>query len=204
MLYIENYCAYTISGTLSRDEKLVPNNMEADSFQVKEPTYTGLIPPMQLRRMSKPIKLGVAAVKSIIDQVHIASVKAINVGTAYGLLQASEQFVAQMVAQQEQMLTPTAFIQSTHNTVGGAIALSLKCNAHNMTYVHKGHSVSLALLDATLMDIKPEEYIVLGGLDELTLTADAAIQDISGIKIVEGSAFILLSGVSTENNNGIV
>lgn len=204
MLYIENYCAYTISGTLSRDEKLVPNNMEADSFHVKEPNYTGLIPPMQLRRMSKPIKLGVAAVKSIIGEVDIANVNAINVGTAYGLLQDSEQFVAQMIAQQEQMLTPTAFIQSTHNTVGGAIALSLKCNAHNMTYVHKGHSVSLAVLDASLMDINPDEYVVLGGLDELTLTADAAIQHISGTKTAEGAAFLLLSGDAKETNIGIV
>ena len=36
----------------------------------------------------------------------------------------------------EQMRNPTAFIQSTFNTVGAQLALLLKIHAYNVTYVH--------------------------------------------------------------------
>lgn len=203
MLYIENYCAYTRSGTLTSSSSLAVAADHSDR-KVVEPSYTGLIPPMQLRRMSKPIKLGVAAAKQITAGIDSTRIKAINIGTAYGLLQDSEQFLSQLIAQKEQMLTPTSFIQSTHNTVGGAIALSLQCNAHNMTYVHKAHSVSLALLDACLMDLYPEEYIILGGVDELTDTADAVLQKVSQLQTAEGASLLLLSGEKKDANIAIL
>ena len=48
------------------------------------------------------------------------------------------------------ILTPTSFIQSTHNTVGGQIALGLECKGYNFTYVHASISFESALLDAQL------------------------------------------------------
>ena len=48
------------------------------------------------------------------------------------------------------ILTPTSFIQSTHNTVGGQIALELQCKGYNFTYVHGSNSFESALLDAKL------------------------------------------------------
>ena len=120
MLYIENYCAYSCSGTLTPDSSMELTAHLGDR-KVIAPSYTGLIPPMQLRRMSKPIKLGVAAAKQITVNIDTTRIKAINIGTAYGLLQDSEQFLAQLITQKEQTLTPTAFIQSTHNTVGNPI-----------------------------------------------------------------------------------
>lgn len=201
MLYIENYCAYSRSGTLTPTTSI---EIATSNNCIAEPSYAGVIPPMQLRRMSKPIKLGVAAAKNITAGIDSSSIKAINIGTAYGLLQDSEQFLSQLIIQKEQTLTPTAFIQSTHNTVGGAIALSLQCNAHNMTYVHKAHSVSLALLDAYLMDLKPEEYIILGGVDELTATADQVLQKIGKLQTAEGATLLLLSAEKKTNNVAII
>lgn len=201
MLYIENYCAYSRSGTLTPNSTI---EVATSNSSVVEPSYAGIIPPMQLRRMSKPIKLGVAAAKNITANIESSSIKAINIGTAYGLLQDSEQFLSQLITQKEQLLTPTAFIQSTHNTVGGAIALSMQCNAHNMTYVHKAHSVSLALLDAYLMDLNPEEYIILGGVDELTATANKVLDKVSNLKTAEGATLLLLSGEKKANNVAII
>lgn len=43
----------------------------------------------------------------------------------------------------EQMLNPTAFIQSTFNTVGAQLALLLKIHAYNVTYVHRGLSLKV-------------------------------------------------------------
>ena len=50
----------------------------------------------------------------------------------------------------EQMLNPTAFIQSTFNTVGAQLALLLKIHAYNVTYVHRGLSFESALIDGII------------------------------------------------------
>src|SRR6478752_7380571 len=91
------------------------------------------IPPMQLRRMSKIVRMGIAAALSCKAESPGVVPEAITVGTAWGCVQDTEQFLKKLVAQEEQMLTPTAFIQSTHNTVAGQIALITGCNGYNNT-----------------------------------------------------------------------
>ncbi|HKJ49248.1 MAG TPA: beta-ketoacyl synthase chain length factor, partial [Christiangramia sp.] len=64
-------------------------------------------------------------------------------------------------------LSPTSFIQSTHNTVGGQIALDLKCKGHNMTFTQNSVSFESALLDALLqMQEDGVRNILVGGVDE--------------------------------------
>lgn len=134
-----------------------------------EPDYTGYIPPMQLRRMSKAVRMGIAASKVAMQHAGIEKPDAISIGTAMGCLQDTEVFLNKMTEQDEQMLTPTAFIQSTHNTVGGQIALLAGCYGHNLTYVHRGHSFEHALINAQLyLNQHPGEKILAGGIDELT------------------------------------
>ena len=60
-------------------------------------------------------------------------------------------FLTKMVENNEELLTPTAFIQSTHNTIGAQIALMLQCNNYNNAFVHRGFSFESALLDAMLL-----------------------------------------------------
>lgn len=202
MLYINSYCAYTAGGLIGPEtplrclEQAVPGAAYA-----REPDYKDLIPPMQLRRMSRPIRLSIAAVKNILAGAAIQEVSAINVGTAYGLLSDTEQFLSQMVRQEEQMLTPTAFIQSTQNTIGGQIALLLRSHAHNMTFVQRGHSFEHALLDIELLDpAVPDQYIV-GGVDELTPSSYTITNTLlrqhkemdSDANLSEGAAFFRLS-----------
>jgi len=72
-----------------------------------------------------------------------------------------------IIVNKEEFLTPTSFIQSTHNTVGAQIALGLQCKAYNLTYVNASVSFESALLDAK-MKIEEEEAnaILVGGIDE--------------------------------------
>ncbi len=169
MIYINDFCSYNVGGMVTATSSLadlVP--MQHAMEYAKEPEYKNVIPPMQLRRMSKPIRLSIAAVKHMITEASPAILGAINVGTAYGLLADSEQFLSQLVQQDEEMLTPTAFIQSTQNTIGGQIALLLQCPAHNMTFVQRGHSFEHALMDITLLEDAPADDFILGGVDEMT------------------------------------
>lgn len=143
-----------------------------DRIEAQEPDYTALIPPMQLRRMSKAVRMGVAAAKTCLAQTGIERPDALSVGTALGCLYDTEQFLGRMIEREEQQLTPTAFIQSTHNTVAGQIALLLGCNGHNLTFVHRGHSFEHALLNARLyLNEYPARVVLAGGIDELTDTS---------------------------------
>jgi 3-oxoacyl-(acyl-carrier-protein) synthase len=74
-----------------------------------------------------------------------------------------------MIINNEEFLTPTSFIQSTHNTVAGQIALLIGCHNYNFTYVHRGISFESALIDA-MTQLRTGEFssVLAGGTDELT------------------------------------
>ncbi len=78
------------------------------------------------------------------------------------------KFVSAIIDNDEQFLTPTSFIQSTHNTVGGQVALNLKCKSYNFTYVNGAVSFESCLIDGQLMlDEGNAKNILVGGIDEL-------------------------------------
>jgi 3-oxoacyl-[acyl-carrier-protein] synthase II len=134
-----------------------------------EPDYIAFIDPKQIRRMSHIIKMGVAAAKECLSQANIAMPGAIITGTALGCLEDTVLFLTRMIELKEELLPPTAFIQSTHNTVAAQIALMLKCHNYNNTFVHKGISFESALIDATMLLKENEtDNILVGGTEELT------------------------------------
>ncbi|MFT4061060.1 MAG: beta-ketoacyl synthase chain length factor [Edaphocola sp.] len=167
-MYLLNFCAISPAGVITAATKLA--SLQKTTQQIataQEPDYKNLIPPMQLRRMTKPVRTGIAAARMTLEPLGREQPASIHVGTAWGMLQDSEHFLQKMIEQQEQMLAPTAFIQSTHNTVAGQIALGIACTAHNMTFVHTGHSLENAYLDALLMP-PHEAPMLLGCVDEIT------------------------------------
>lgn len=203
-MYINSFCSISPAGVIAPDTELPSlQKINGSVAYCIEPDYKDIIPPMQLRRMTKPVRTGVAAAKMCMQNISENMPASIHVGTAYGMLQDSENFLQKMIVQEEQMLNPTAFIQSTHNTVAGQIALSMGCLAHNMTFVHKAHSFESALLDAELMQNK-EGQVLVGAVDELTQTSHTILerfgvynnQNTAG----EGAAFFLLSGEKKEQS----
>ena len=84
-----------------------------------------LIPEMNLRRrMSRVVKSGVAAgIESLLEFGDRAAVEAVVTATGLGCIADSEKFLDSLIANEERMLNPTPFIQSTFNTVGAQIAL---------------------------------------------------------------------------------
>ncbi len=134
-----------------------------------EPDYKPFLDPKLSRRMSRVIKMGVAAAKDSLQRVGIALPDAIITGTAYGCVEDTTVFLTRIIEQEEEMLPPTAFIQSTHNTVAAQIALMLQCHAYNNTFVHKSFSFESALMDAAMLFAENEaSTILVGGIDEIT------------------------------------
>lgn len=142
---------------------------EGDRLPVADPDYKQWIDIKQIRRMGRAIKMGVAASHMSLGAAGIKNPDAIIMGTAYGCLADTGVFLQKMVSQQEDMLTPTAFIQSTHNTVAGQIALLLGCHGYNNTFVHGAFSLENALQDSLLLLAEdPSRIILAGATDEIT------------------------------------
>ena len=137
-------------------------------MQAVEPDYTQYVDSKMIRRMSRIVKMGVAAAMECLRNAAVQMPEAIVTGTAYGCLEDTGVFLRRMIDNREELLTPTAFIQSTHNTVGAQIALLLKCHGYNNTIVHRAFSFENALLDASLLMGEGMDNILTGGIDEMT------------------------------------
>ncbi len=147
-----------------------PISYNSNIFQVSSPDFKEYIPAMALRRMSKAIKMGLTAGKIALEDANVNLPDAIITGTGEGCKQDTEKFLETMLTQKEELLTPTSFIQSTHNTVGGQIALNLKCTGYNVTYSQESASLESALIDSMLLlNEKPTlESVLVGGVDEVS------------------------------------
>ncbi|MBC7694581.1 MAG: beta-ketoacyl synthase chain length factor [Burkholderiales bacterium] len=193
------------------------NPAKGDYFDAIEPSYKEFIAPNLLRRMGRAIKMGVAAANIAIQQAETQKVDAIITGTGLGCFEDSERFLLAMLNNDEQFLTPTSFIQSTHNTVGSQIALIMKCHDYNFTYVHRGFSFESTLQDALMLFEEGKETILIGGIEEHTpnfiilnrkalkfqeVLTDRPIWKSStpGIQMSEGTAFFVLNKTKTSKS----
>ena len=119
--------------------------------------------------MSKAVKNGIVASAMAIKEANLEMPGAIITGTGMGCIEDSDKFLKAIIDNGEQFLTPTSFIQSTHNTVAAQIALGMECKAYNFTYVNGAVSFESALLDGKLQIADGEaESVLIGGIDEMT------------------------------------
>ncbi|HWK56905.1 MAG TPA: beta-ketoacyl synthase chain length factor [Parapedobacter sp.] len=133
-----------------------------------DPDYKALIPPLQLRRMNKSMRMAIFTSQLALQEANRTTVDAVITGSGLGCLRDSERFVEALLADERQALNPTPFIQSTHNMAAAAIALALKCKGYNMTYINNANSFESALLDGMVyLSEHPDDTILLGAVDEL-------------------------------------
>ena len=166
------------------------NETSKDFFNALEPDYTTFIDSKMIRRMSRIVKMGVAASATCLRNAGVEMPAAILTATAYGCLEDSASFLRSMIEYDEQMLSPTAFIQSTHNTVGAQIALLLKCHHYNNTIVHRAFSFENALTEAILLLDEGISPILVGAIDEITTDRHAILSRFGLIK--ENQAILLV------------
>ncbi|WP_027378917.1 beta-ketoacyl synthase N-terminal-like domain-containing protein [Chryseobacterium daeguense] len=184
-----------------------------------DPNYKEFIPPAMIRRMSKTVKMSSVASQYALKEAGIENPDAIIVGTGMGCSQDSEKFLKNVIENNEEFLTPTFFIQSTHNTVAGQIALGLQCHAYNFTYVNTSSSLEFSFLDAKLQINDGEaENVLVGSTDEQTnrtmelykindtikkeenLPVDYLNSTTDGVIWGEGSSFFVVGKDKTENS----
>jgi len=211
--------------SISAQESLDPTLFLNPVISYDQPVINAIVPsvkefisPGAARRMATGVKMGVVAANLALRQANIDQPDAIITGTGMGCVRDSEKFVSAIIDNEEEFLTPTSFIQSTHNTVGAQIALGLGCKAYNFTYVHSAISFESCLLDAQMMFEEQEaNQILVGGVDEhgahtnrlhqlighlkntVPSTADILTHPSPGAVFGEGASFFVLSDQASEN-----
>lgn len=219
-VYINSAACISVQDTLNENffQHLKPEN-SVQILKAIEPNYKEFIPPAMSRRMSKTVKMSSVASKYALQEAEIENPDAIIVGTGMGCSQDSEKFLKNVIDNNEEFLTPTFFIQSTHNTVAGQIALGLQCHAYNFTYVNTSSSLEFSFLDAKLQINDGEaKNVLVGSTDEQTnrtmelyklnktikkeenLPVDYLNSKTDGVIWGEGASFFVLGKDKTENS----
>jgi hypothetical protein len=140
-----------------------------DFMRCIEPVYRNYINPVQSRRMSRLIKMGITAAKLAVLDSGVNMPDAIITGTGLGSVEDTEKILAG-ISNDEQFLNPTPFIQSTYNTISSQVAIQLKCHNYNSTYVHRIFSFESGLIDALLqINDSTGHNILVGAIDEMTM-----------------------------------
>jgi hypothetical protein len=159
------------------------------------PDYKNYIPVAALRRLSTILRMGITASKACQEKVS-HEFDSISVGTALGCLTDTEKFLVTINTVSGDILSPTAFIQSTHNTISGQISLDLKNHAYNMTHTQNALSFEVALKDGLLCIDEGKNSVLVGAADE----AIPFLERLRGSLIetshpfTSGATFMVLSG----------
>lgn len=181
-------------------ENAVVNETESVIY-AQQPSYKELIPPAMIRRMAKGVKMGIYASTQAMNEAGMQNPEAIITGTGMGCVEDSEKFLKAIIDNKEEFLTPTSFIQSTHNTVGAQIALGLQCKSYNFTYVNGAISLESALIDAKMqIEMDGVDSVLVGGVDE---TASHTLELYKLRNIIKKSEDVPYS-ILNSNSKGVV
>jgi len=138
----------TIQNPLCEEWMENPLRYSEDYVRALDPDFKQFISAGDARRMGKLLKRALATSLSALQEGGIENPDAIITGTGFGSIENTELFLDALVREGEQLLKPTQFMQSTHNTASSLIGIHTHCHGYNSTYSQKGFSFDSALYDA--------------------------------------------------------
>ena len=147
-IYVLSVKQISIQQPLCEDWMQEPIMYDVPFVRSIDPSFKDYISPIEARRMGKILKRAVATSKEALKASGLDIVDAIITGTGYGCIENTEFFLDALSNEGEQLLKPTYFMQSTHNTISSLVAIQTKNHGYNVTYAHKGISFDSALQDA--------------------------------------------------------
>ena len=147
-IYIRSAAQISVQKPLCEDWMTDPVRLSGEYLRSQDPDFKQFLNPMQARRMGLILKRAIAVSLTALKDAEIECPDAIFTGTGLGCMENTENFLSAMCRDGEEMLPPTYFMMSTHNTISSAVAILLRCNGYNCTYSQKDISFESALLDA--------------------------------------------------------
>ena len=154
------------------------------------------VKPLEARRMGKLMKASLLSSLKALRQAGIDCPDAIITGTSLGCWENTESLLTQIEQEGEVMLSPTNFMQSTHNTIGSNIAIRTHCHGYNVTYTQCDHSLEWALRDARRLLMSGRcKTVLVGCHDETTPLYRSFLErlGITGLPSIHSIAIVLRS-----------
>lgn len=148
-----------------------------------------------LRRSSMIVRTSLACALNCLERSNDKLPEAIIAGTGFGCLKDTYNFLEHYITTKEDLLSPTSFIQSTHNTLAGQISLALKNHGYNMTHTQNNVSFERALEDAIMCLDEGMEYVLVGSADEYISFFENTI--LKKQNLSSGTTFLMLSKEQT-------
>lgn len=166
--------------------------LEANSETIA-PDYKTYISPASLRRFSPVLRMALTSAQVCQNETEI-TFDSISVGTSLGCLKDTEKFLQTFITTTGDTLSPTSFIQSTHNTIAGAISMALGNHSYNMTHTQNSLSFETALIDGLLCVREGKKNVLVGAADEaidfLDLLKPEVVQ--SDLPFTSGATFLAI------------
>lgn len=149
-------------------QELVMPSSTQKWLEAQKPDFNKYFDIKDARRTSHILKISTVAAFDALGEDK-ENIDGIIVGTGIGCITDSEKFLLSLIDFNESTLSPTPFIQSTHNTIAGHIALKLKNHQYNFTYSERIFSFEWTLIDAILQchENDKEKRFLVGSADEL-------------------------------------
>ncbi len=130
----------------------------------------------EARRMSPIMKNALA---TALDCLGDNTADAIISGTALGCISDTEKFLTQIDNNNEELLSPTLFMQSTHNTISSLIAIRTAAHCYNSTYSQGESSFDNVMTDVLSQFAllkKGHKNILAGFYDDPTVLDKCLLQ----------------------------
>ena len=174
------------SSLIISDKEVAPNETSSGEYAIiaekelrDEEELTELrqyISPMESRRMCRLMKVAFLTSKRALETAGISKPDAIIIATIHGMLENGKKILDTLNEQGEEGISPTLFMQSTHNTLAGALAIHLGCHGYNITYSQGEESLEWAIRDAQrLIQEGKAESVLVGLHDEMPLYSKSII-----------------------------
>lgn len=161
LLISRSECALPCTDKKTSGVKVLAEFELADLDELKQ--LGQFVSPIEQRRMDPLVKAAVYTSLKALAKAGIFSPDAIIVATSEGMLYNSGKILQSMDELGEDGVSPTLFMQSTHNTLASMLAIRLKCHGYNITYTQGADSLSWAIRDAEKMIAEGKARTVLIG-----------------------------------------
>ena len=170
-IYVLSAKQISMQQPLSEEWMDTPVEYEVPFTRSIDPSFKEYVSPIEARRMGRILKRALATSKEALKEAGCDVVDAIMTGTGFGCIENTEFFLDALSNEGEQLLKPTYFMQSTHNTISSLVAIQTKNYNYNASYAHKGISFESALHDAWLQfRLGKINSALVGCHDEMTET----------------------------------
>ena len=125
-----------------------------------------MISPAESRRMGKLMKASLLTALKCLQKAGDMVPDAIIIATKFGMLENGEKILDSLHTNGEESISPTLFMQSTHNTLAGLMAIRFKSHGYNITYSQGDDSLDWAIRDAKKLLAENKAKTVLVGLHD--------------------------------------